>query len=92
MECAFCNKNIDVSDKVGRSDTCPHCGNDLKCCKQCSFYDPRAYNDCREVMAERVVDKERANFCEYFIPGGKSQKRVNRKQDARDALEALFKK
>ena len=31
-------------------------------------------------MAERVVDKERANFCEYFIVGGKSQKRVNRKK------------
>ena len=92
MECAFCNKKIDITDKVERSDTCPHCGNDLRCCKQCRFYDPRAYNECKEVMAERVVDKGRANFCEFFIPGGTSQKIVNRKQDARDALEALFKK
>ena len=92
MECAFCNTKINVTDKVGRSDICPHCGNDLRCCKQCHFYEPRAYNECKEVGAERVVDKERANFCEYFMPGGKFQARVNRKQNARDALEALFKK
>ena len=92
MECAFCNRKIKVKDKIVRSDTCPHCGNDLRCCKMCRFYEPRAYNECKEVLAERVVDKERANFCEYFMPGGKFQKKVNRKKDARDALEALFKK
>ncbi len=92
MECAFCKKKIKGAGKVARSDTCPHCGNDLKSCKQCGFYDPHAYNECKEVMAERVVDKERANFCDYFVVGGKSPKRKNRKQDAKDALEALFKK
>lgn len=92
MECFFCNKKITIAGKVGRNDTCFHCGNDLKCCKQCIFYEPRAYNECKEVMAERVIDKERANFCDYFMIGGKSQKRVNRQQNAKDALEALFKK
>ena len=92
MQCAFCGKQISVVDKVGRNDTCPHCGGDLKCCKQCDFYQPNAYNECREVMAERIVDKERANFCDYYVPNGPSRGRVNRTQDARDALEALFKK
>jgi hypothetical protein len=45
-----------------------------------------------EVLAERIIDKERSNSCEYFIPKGSSQETVNRKQDAKDALEALFKK
>jgi hypothetical protein len=38
------------------------------------------------------VDKERANFCDYFVAKGPHQGKVNRTQDARDALEALFKK
>jgi len=44
-------------------------------------------------MAERVVDKERFNFCEYFIPGDAAAKpRTKTKTDAQDKLEALFKK
>jgi hypothetical protein len=92
MECVFCNKKIGLSNRIERNDTCPHCGNDLRCCKQCSFYDPHAYNECKEILAERIVDKERANFCEFFVVGDTPQKRKNRKQDAKDALEALFKK
>ena len=92
MECAFCKKKISVSNRVERNDTCPHCGNDLRSCKQCNFYDPHAYNECKEVQAERIVDKERANFCEYFVVGNVSKKRINRGKNAKDALEALFKK
>jgi hypothetical protein len=92
MECAFCKKKIRVSNRVERNDTCPNCGNDLRSCKQCNFYDPHAYNECKEVQAERIVDKERANFCEYFVVGNKSKKRINRGKNAKDALEALFKK
>jgi hypothetical protein len=44
------------------------------------------------VSAERIVDKERANFCDYFVLRGSSQAEPNRSQDAKRALEALFKK
>ena len=94
MECVFCNKDIPIEGKVNRQDTCPQCNRDLRCCKQCKFYDPNAYNECREVAAERIVDKERANFCDFFMPkgskgGGGS---YNRAKEAKEALEALFKK
>jgi len=92
MECVFCKKKISLSNRVERNDTCPHCGNDLRSCKQCNFYDPHAYNECKEVQAERIVDKERANFCEYFVVGNTPQNKINRGQNAKDALEALFKK
>lgn len=46
-------------------------------------------------MTERVVDKERFNFCEYFTAAGgggaKSQARPA-ESDAQSRLEALFKK
>jgi hypothetical protein len=53
-------------------------------------------------MAERVVDKERSNFCEYFAPNADSaaaaapsqptQARPSPERDARARLDALFKK
>ena len=92
MNCAFCGEEIVLKDKVGRNDTCSHCGRDLRCCKQCKFYDPHSYNDCREVSAERIVDKERANFCDYFVLKGSRKGNVNRTREAKKALEALFKK
>lgn len=93
MICAFCRKQIDPAERIGRGDACPLCGRDLRCCKQCHFYDSHAYNECREVAADRVVDKERANFCDYYLPRGAAPKPyVNRTAEAKRALEALFKK
>jgi len=43
-------------------------------------------------MADRVVDKERSNFCDYYVFRGTSQGNQNKAQEARKALEALFKK
>jgi hypothetical protein len=43
-------------------------------------------------MAERVVDKERSNSCEYFVPRGSSLEKASKDLDAKEALEALFKK
>ena len=94
MECVFCNKDVQIKHKICRQDTCPHCHRDLRCCKQCKFYDPNAYNECREVAAERIVDKERANFCDFFaVRGSKAcSGSYNRTKEAKEALEALFKK
>lgn len=51
---------------AGRKDECPKCKSDLHACKNCKFYDSSAYNECLEPQAERVVDKGRSNFCDYF--------------------------
>jgi hypothetical protein len=31
-------------------------------------HDRSAYNECREPQAERVLDKERSNMCDFFRP------------------------
>ena len=93
MRCAFCRKELKIDGPVGKEDTCPHCHRNLRCCRQCRFYDPNAYNECREVSAERIGDKERANQCDHFvIKGRKGGRRSNRVTEAKEALEALFKK
>ncbi|MBF0179974.1 MAG: hypothetical protein HQM03_08120 [Magnetococcales bacterium] len=54
----------------GRSDTCAACSSDTRVCLNCRFHDPGSYNECRESVAERIVEKERANFCDFFKSKG----------------------
>ena len=93
--CSHCGANIDVAagQVVGRTEECPSCGRDLHACVQCQFYDPGAYNECREPQAERVVDKERSNFCDYFqLSEGPGSGSPSKKDDALKQLDDLFKK
>lgn len=94
MNCWHCATKIEVvtGERVGFRDECPGCGRALHSCRNCGFYDPAYNNSCREPMAERVVDKERFNFCEYFIPSDTAAKPAAKKTSAQDKLEALFKK
>jgi hypothetical protein len=94
MKCVFCHTILDVPAQVGRNDTCPHCNRNLHCCKQCKSYDPNAFNQCKEVSASRMVYKERGNLCEHFVLRGSPEAvgRTNKAKQAKEALEALFKK
>jgi hypothetical protein len=64
--CYACGQEIAARERPGRRDRCERCGVDLRCCRQCRFHDPHAANACLEPQAEHVLDKERANFCDYF--------------------------
>lgn len=66
--CYSCGATNEVPAPVSRRETCARCGADLHCCLTCSFHDRAAYNECREPSAERVVDKDRSNFCDYYTP------------------------
>jgi len=34
----------------------------------CRHYEPRRARQCRELAADEVRDKTRANFCGWFVP------------------------
>jgi hypothetical protein len=89
-KCHNCSKEVKIKLPVGRKDVCPSCGADLRCCLNCVFYTPGAYNECREPQAERVLEKDRSNFCEYFGFRGSVPGREDR-DSARAKLESLFK-
>ena len=97
LRCFNCSAEICIdvdSGLVGRSETCPKCLSDLRVCRNCIYYDSSSYNECREPVAERVKDKERANFCDYFRPGidGKSSSQGGKgKGEILDELDDLFK-
>ncbi len=77
--------------KILRTEECPYCSTSLHCCRMCSFYDSRVYNECRESNAERIVDKEKANFCDYFNLSDGTNK-SNSKEDLENLADSLFKK
>lgn len=79
--------DIKVGHKAHRSDVCSSCNNDIKCCRNCLHYNPAAYNQCKENQAERVVDKERANFCEFFNMKAASSSE-SKDQDPKAAMKA----
>ncbi len=65
-QCYKCGYKFEDDFKPGRRDECPKCTADIHVCMNCKFYDIAFNNDCRETQAERVVDKEKSNFCSYF--------------------------
>jgi hypothetical protein len=94
MDCFHCGRPIEVKERerVGFRDSCPTCDRPSHVCRNCDFYDPAYNNQCRENQAERVVAKDRANFCEYFTPGRENAKEIATKTNPRTKLDALFKK
>jgi hypothetical protein len=84
--------DVKVGVIVGRHDECPHCGADLRCCKNCQNYDPNVHNQCRETTAEFIRDRERANFCSHFAFRDADHPRADEGIDAAKArLQAMFK-
>lgn len=93
LNCVFCQKPISLSsDHVGRKEECPHCYGDLHSCRACKFYDTTAYNECREPMADRIVEKDKANFCDYYSLKTQHNAVDNSANDALKAAMDLFKK
>ena len=91
-QCHFCKNELEIDTKVFRTSICPHCGKDLKICLNCQFYRPGAQWDCAETIDEPVRDKDRGNFCAYYVlkevndkSGGTSQG-----QKTRDLFDNLF--
>lgn len=69
VRCHACGAEHRFDSQVPRRATCDSCAAELHCCNNCRFYEPSSYNECREPVAERVVDKRASNFCDLFEPG-----------------------
>ena len=93
FKCYSCGTDIEIiGGRIGRNDTCDRCRNDVHVCYNCIHYDSSAYNECREPMADRVVDKAKRNFCDYFKPGSAGAKKAgDEKSEALKKLDDLFK-
>ena len=90
LVCWKCGESLaELLHPFRRSDECPACRADVHVCRMCEFYDPKMGDSCREPVADKVTDKERANFCDYF----RARPDAHRASDdagARGELNALF--
>ncbi|MBF0158912.1 MAG: hypothetical protein HQL58_05260 [Magnetococcales bacterium] len=91
--CWYCGTALS-SHGMGREDECPACRRATRVCRNCHFYDTSACDECREPQAERVIDKERANFCDFFEPDSQLIHPATplSREAARQAADSLFRK
>jgi hypothetical protein len=89
--CYKCLKALGLSsfERVTRHEECPSCYANIRSCKMCMFYSESAYNECKEPMANRILEKENANFCDYFKIGNGQKESSG--EDPLAAAKALFK-
>lgn len=93
VKCFECGAEISFVERLSRSDECPQCRADARVCKNCKFYDSKAYNECRETQADPIQEKHRSNLCDFFSPGsGGAAAEKSQAAQLRAAAEALFKK
>ncbi len=88
LRCWKCGASLeDFPRPLGRRALCPDCGAELHTCRQCRHHDPAKAKQCRELAADEVREKTRANFCEWFQPG---TSRAGSGGAVRTALDDLF--
>ena len=88
ISCWSCGNSWEFTPPMGRSESCERCGWDARVCKNCRFYDTRAYRECLEEQAELVKDKDKRNFCSYFETNGAVTASGTTSQD--NPLDQLF--
>ncbi len=94
LQCYRCGASLEaLTLPLARLDECPSCTIPLHTCRMCRFYDPRAVDQCLEDDAERVVEKARANFCDYFKPNADAYDPAEKSAEdvSRSQAEDLFK-
>ena len=85
IQCWNCGSELkNLLLPFSRYEECSTCNADLHVCIACKNYDPATSDSCREQRADFVLDKEKANFCDYF----KANRRPYKQKDNTEAQQA----
>ena len=92
LECWNCGASLDELPRpITRHMNCPECFEDLHCCRMCRKYEPVASITCTDERADPPINKENANFCDYFRPTNAYRAGSRERQaGAKAKLAALF--
>ncbi len=91
--CWNCGENLDdIPRPISRHASCPQCFNELHCCRMCRHYDPKRTMQCFEDRADPPLQKENANFCDFYAPKSDAfeTSTKTRSSSAKAELDALF--
>lgn len=85
MTCWKCGTKLkNLLLPFSRYEECSTCKADLHVCLSCRYYDARINDACQEERAEFVLEKDKANFCDYFKVNTHAYKR----KDTSEAMQA----
>lgn len=88
MQCWKCGTELrNLLLPFSRYEECSACKADLHACIACRNYDSNLSDACREDRADFILDKDKANFCDYF----NANPRPYTKQDDSEARAARAK-
>lgn len=93
MQCWKCGAELKhLLLPFSRYEECSACKADLHVCLACRHYDPTVADACREERADFTLDKDKANFCDFFKvnPNAYQKQDDQAARDARAKLAALF--
>ena len=92
LACWSCGASLDELPRpITRHMNCPECFEDLHCCRMCRNYAPDASITCADERTDPPVNKENANFCDYFRPTNAYRVGSRERQaGAKARLDALF--
>ncbi len=93
MVCFRCGASLaSLTLPLSRRDECPECSAHLHVCRMCRHFDAAAVRQCLEDDAEDVSDKQRLNFCEWFVAAEDTFDSAAKAaaDRAKQSLEALF--
>ncbi|ABG41386.1 hypothetical protein Patl_2878 [Paraglaciecola sp. T6c] len=91
--CWQCGVHLsNIITPVSRREECSQCHSDIHACTMCQHYDVHNRTGCNEERAEFIVDKERANFCEYYALSSRAfdDTKLIKQRQAKAQLAALF--
>ena len=93
LQCWKCGAPLkEFRSPYSRYEECTVCKADLHVCRMCRDYDPQVADACREDRADFVLDKDKANFCDFFRPrtGAYQKTDDSAAREARARLADLF--
>lgn len=93
LKCWKCGADVEsVPRPFSRFAECPGCKTELHVCRMCRHYDLRYVGQCNHDFADKVLIKDKANFCSHFKPSPRAFEGAGdpEKEKAEQALQSLF--
>lgn len=93
LKCWKCGADLkSVPRPFSRFAECPACKTELHVCRMCRHYDLRYVGECNHDFADKVLVKDKANFCSHFKPSARAFEGAGNpeKETAEQELHSLF--
>ena len=68
FKCDECGERVLSFDDIVPGTPCAKCRAPLHSCRNCTYFDTAAQNECRQAIPARIEKKRADNPCTFFTP------------------------